>query len=388
MWAHNLTALAYMGLGNGKLSLVHFREALAAAGRTDDKVDIALARSNLGIYYQYAGQFAQARSELEHAIEIHREAAADRRAANSMQRLGRVFLAEGDVAGALEQANQALALATEVHDRWEADCLDLLGAIHGLRADWTSAKSYYRRALALRQRADHRAGLIESLLGLGLVHEQHGDWTEARSLYTSALAHARHMNPNPWLLAALRQLGRLLHRLGERETSREHLTEAASLADTMSDTVELAPLRLTLVECGWFGTEVSLALSALGRALSEGATVELAVDLYATRSRLCQVAVGPAEARADVDEALRLARQLRSPRSEAVAQLAAARGVARRGRSAELPFPGSRPPSHPRGRPTRHTARARPQGVRRLRAVPTQARAHVMLAEPAPSHGR
>jgi len=57
-----------------------------------------------------------------------------------MQRLGRVFLAEGDVAGALEQANQALALATEVHDRWEADCLDLLGAIHGLRADWTSAK--------------------------------------------------------------------------------------------------------------------------------------------------------------------------------------------------------------------------------------------------------
>jgi class 3 adenylate cyclase/tetratricopeptide (TPR) repeat protein len=324
MWAHNLTALAYMGLGRGQPALQHFREAVAAAGRTEDKVDVALARSNLGIFFQYAGKFALARSELEVAIEIHHEAAADRRAVNSMQRLARVLLAEGNVAGALEHANQALALAVEVHDRWEADCLDVLGAIHAVRAEWTRAESSYRQALALRERADHRAGLIESLLGLGLVQERRGDWTAAQATYATAGEHARRMDPNPWLLSALRHLGRLLHRRGERDAAREHLAEAVKLADTMVDTVELAPLQLTLVECDWFGPEIRPALAALGRALTSGATVELAVDVYAARARLRQQASQLVEARADVDEALRLAQQLRSPRSQAVAQCAAA----------------------------------------------------------------
>jgi len=324
MWAHNLTALACMGLGRGEPALHHFREAVSAAERTDDKVDVALARSNLGIFYQYAGQFAQARSELGVAIEIHRAAAADRRAVNSMQRLGRVLLAEGDVVGALEQANQALALATEVHDRWEADCLDVLGAIHTVRAEWERAESSFRQALSLRERADHRAGLIESLLGLGLIQEHRGDWSDARSTYATAAEHARRMDPNPWLLSALRHLGRLLYRSGEREAARGHLALAVALGEAMSHTVELAPLQLTLVECGWFGQEIGPALTALGRALASGATVELAVDVYATRSRLRHLAHESHEAYADVDEALRLSRQLHSPRSLAVAHFAAA----------------------------------------------------------------
>jgi tetratricopeptide (TPR) repeat protein len=132
------------------------------------------------------------------------------------------------------------------------------------------------------------------------------------------------MDPNPWLLSALRHLGRLLYRSGEREAASEHLAEAVALGETMSDMVELAPLQLTLVECGWFGQEIGPALTALGRALASGATVELAVDVYAARSRLRHLADEPREAYADVDEALRLSRQLHSPRSLAVAHCAAA----------------------------------------------------------------
>lgn len=325
MWAHNLTALAYMGLGRGEPALQHFRDAVTAAGRTADKVDVALARSNLGIFYQYAGQFALARSELEIAIEIHREAAADHRAVNSMQRLARVLLAEGNVAGALDHANQALALAAEVHDRWEADCLDVLGAIHAVRAEWTRAESSYRQALALRERADHRAGLIESLLGLGRVQECRGDWTDARATYAAAAEQARRMDPNPWLLSALRHLGLLLYRGGECDTARAYLAEAVSLASAMSGSVELAPLHLTLVECEWFESATDSALAALDDALTTGMAVELVVEAHAHRAQILSLTSGPAEARADVDEALRLARQLRAPRSEAVAQLAAAR---------------------------------------------------------------
>jgi tetratricopeptide (TPR) repeat protein len=313
-----------MGLGQVDRALFHFREARSAAALTDDKVDLALAQSNVGIQCQYAGQFRQARAELERAIVLYREAAADQRAANAMLRLGHVLLAEGEIDGALDLAVQGRALATEAQDRWGADCYDLLGAIDALRARWASAESYYAQALQLRERADHRAGRIESLLGLGLTRERRGDWPGARSCYVEALDHARSMDPCPWLLAALRHTGQLFFILGEQAAARQLLSEVAALVDEMAQTEEFAPAQLVLVACGWFQTDAA-ALAAIDRALAAGATMELRIELHAARARLLQVSGRHARARLDLSAAVQLSQRLGSPRTRALAELTSAR---------------------------------------------------------------
>ena len=211
-----------------------------------DKNLMAIAESNLGIQNYRAARFAVARLHLERAIQLYRQMAHEIRAVNSIQVLGRVHLAEGDLIGAADQAAIARAAAAGGQDRWIADCLDLTGSIQMARGEWVAATSSYTQALDVRERVGHLAGIAKSLLGLGLAAERSGDLREAVCLYRRALTVAQTMDPGPQRLAASRQLGRLLARQGDR-SGPALLSEALALIDPMPQSIEVAA---TLVAAG------------------------------------------------------------------------------------------------------------------------------------------
>ena len=186
-WSHNVLALAAMGRGQVDEAIGHFDQSRSLAERSNDQLDLAMAHSNLGIQHQYAGDFARARAELERAIELCREAVAEHRAINTIQRLGWVLLGEGDLRSALRQAEYARVLASRAADRWVADCHDLLGTVAALQADWTTAIDSFEEALRLRERGPHVVGRVETLLGLGLARQRSGDWPGARADFAEAL---------------------------------------------------------------------------------------------------------------------------------------------------------------------------------------------------------
>lgn len=312
-WAHNALALAAMGRGQVDEALEHYGRFRDLASGTSDRLDQAIAHSNLGVQYQYAGEFRRARAELERAIELCREAGAEHRTINSIQRLGWVLVGEGDLQAALQQAEQARELASRASDRWAADCYDLLGTIFSHRAGWATATASFEQALRLRENGPHAAGRVETLIGLGRVRRHTGDWPGARAIFAEALATASSMEPSPWLVAARRQLGWLLCLTGEREGP--GLVESAlELVQTMPRSIEYGPTVFVAVELGLWRGDRAAATAALEQLLAGGVTAEQRIEIHCLLARRQSEDGDLPAARAHLVEARTLADGFGDPR--------------------------------------------------------------------------
>ena len=168
---------------------------MQAAERSGNKIYLAVVHENLGTQLYFGGQFSEGRSNLDRAITYYRDAAGERRTVLACQRLSRIFLAEGDLDRAYEQAERGRMLAQEVGDRWSAECDAALGAVHSARAAWTEAEARFRQALEVQQRVGHLVGTTDSLLGLGLVYERRGEWPLAEAEYRKAQTIVSEMDP-------------------------------------------------------------------------------------------------------------------------------------------------------------------------------------------------
>jgi len=327
---HNMIATAAQGSGQLDLALEHFSTSLELTIRAGDRLVEALAHSNLGILYQYRGEFGQARVELTRALELRRELGAERRDINTLQRLGWVSLGEGDIEAAIELGERAHDLATRASDRWAADCHDLLGTIFTMKTEWSVATSHFEEAVALRQHGPHVVGRVQTLLGFGTLRQQTGDWAGARELYARALEIASSVSPSPWLVAARRQLGRLRYLTGESD-GLDLMRAAVDLAETMPRSIQYGPTLLAAVECGLWRDDRDGALGALERALASGLTAEVRIDVLCALARFAAEAGDIAAGEQHIESARALVEKLGMPRArcvlfEAAGLLAAARG--------------------------------------------------------------
>jgi DNA-binding SARP family transcriptional activator/class 3 adenylate cyclase len=328
-WAHNTVGLSHMGQGHVEQALEHFELNLRAAERADDKVSMAIALENLGLQHYRAAQFGAARAHLERALAIYRDSATEQRAVLTIQALGRLWLAEGHLDQAREQAELGLALALEAHDRWAAECHDLLGAVQALRADWAAAQTSFERALEIREAVGHAAGVVDSLIGLGLVRQHRGDWASARASYTRAVEVASAMDPSPQLVASRRHLGQLLWLIGDQALAVDQIEQALSLARTIPRSIEYAPTLLAKLH--WYRGSVAEAIELVQQSLVAGMTAELAVEARVLLAVLHVTSQRPDLAQPHIEDALHLAERMGAPRLLGLSHLAAGKLAWRNG---------------------------------------------------------
>ena len=329
-WAHNSVALAQMGRGQLDLAIEHGEVASQHATQTGDPMRLAVAEANLGIVYCFAGDLAKARPRLERAVELYHEQAAERRAANTVQWLGRVWLGLGDPARALELAELASAHATEAHDRWAADCHDLFGMVHILRAEWEDAEARFEQAMTVRSTVGHAASRVGSLLGLGVTYQRRGDWPRAREQYAAALAVAVKMDRSPFEVIARRYLGHLLYLLGD-PAGIDHLEQALVLIEGMPRSVEYASMVHERAETNWRGEPHPALRQYAEQALALEPAADLETRLHLTLSRRCTDDGDLVEARRHAEAARRLSQRLDSPLLIGLAQAADGTILARTG---------------------------------------------------------
>lgn len=329
-WAHNSTALAQMGLGQLDLAIEHGEQACQYASRTGDPMRLAVAEANLGIISWFAGDLARARPRLERAVELYQEQAAERRAANTIQWLGRVWLGLGEADKARDLAEIASAHATEAHDRWAADCHDLFGLVHLLRAEWDEAEARFEQAMLVRASVGHAASRVGSLLGLGVAQQRRGAWHRAREQYEAALAVALEMDRSLFEVTARRYLGQLLCLQGE-PSGPAQLDQALELIEQMPHTVEQAPFLGVRAEVNWRDEPAATRRSYLEQALALAPAAELEASLRLALARRHIEDGNIAEARAQAEAADVLAVRLGSPLLIGLAQTAHGTILARSG---------------------------------------------------------
>ncbi len=262
-----LNALAVTSFLREKVepAISYCREALREAGQ-DESIQ-AVVSQNLGYFYQYKGDDAEAAESYEMALGFlelrgrpeqifslrlragklfwrlgnHEKARAHLSdAARLFDNLGkggeevraRVALASAQIGmGEYELAQASLKDSLEVckktEDRaGEALTYGQMGATFAAQYRFTRALQHYENSLELNRELENKEGEAANLAGMGDIHRARGDFAEAREAYEMALGINRKRGDARAEAKALWSLGRVCIEEGERETAREHLNEA------------------------------------------------------------------------------------------------------------------------------------------------------------------
>lgn len=172
-----------LGLGQRLLA-----EALAHPGAQARDLERSRALFTLGQICNFLGRFDEALAHLQDSLAIGRELGDRQQVAASLQPLGIVLTAKGDLAAARSCYEEAIVLAHEIGEKWKiATALNNRAQLHRLEGELDAAQRLFEGALALfRQLGDQESTAI-TLLNLAMIGIYSGAVDDARAMLLETL---------------------------------------------------------------------------------------------------------------------------------------------------------------------------------------------------------
>jgi tetratricopeptide (TPR) repeat protein len=173
-------------------------DALARPGAEARTVFRCRALHTAGQVESLMGNFAQAQTHLQQALEIAHELGDTARAAMVLEALGSTCTGQGDRTAARGYLEQGLALARQRGERRGlAAALNTLAQLHRLEGALDAAEPLYEQGLALTVQLGDREGTAVALLNLAMVAIGRGLHEHASTLLIEALDLAEAVGSKP-----------------------------------------------------------------------------------------------------------------------------------------------------------------------------------------------
>jgi len=311
----NLGSLQY-SFGRMREAMKLFEDSSEAARRAND----ALLESRAELYIGHTAVMMEARARAEAALgrakSLSRERGDGRGEAEATRVLGQLYSRLGENQKALEYFEEAQALLRPLNDPGtEATLSNAIGQLYFDMGEAETALSHYEKALELNQALQFRRREAATLLEVGRCQLNLGRHEKSAVSFERALALYRKLE-NPMLEAdVLQEMGRLRESLGDEEGAFRYFEDAIELKTSVGD---LRGRSFVLDEMGSLhrklgNHEEALRgfLEAVKRSreaddpLFESLALYHASMAYRDQGRL-------AEARAAVEDSIRLAETLRA----------------------------------------------------------------------------
>jgi tetratricopeptide (TPR) repeat protein len=246
------TAIVQTRLGNYQEAEQNFRESLALREQKNDEMGIAMCYDGLAELYQYQGKYTQALELFQKALEIKQNYKSDKiqnDEKDNIQRilimanrsliitylkLGNLFKEWDNHALALENYEQALALAVEIGDRkGEADALMAIGDIRSLASKNESPPAHYLQAIAIYHEIDNRPGQGTGIKKLGDHLRLMGNKEGSLLQYKEALTIFEELSMLSELAELYADLATVYTSLGQNQEAIEYYERALAIASPL-----------------------------------------------------------------------------------------------------------------------------------------------------------
>jgi predicted ATPase/class 3 adenylate cyclase/Tfp pilus assembly protein PilF len=278
-----------------------------AAGETLTALNLGICLEKL---WDVRGYLSEGRDWLERASALPMDGVPGGPRAQALSNAGALALAQGDLDGARDLQERALAIirevATEGGQRGTAHTLNRLGIIAYLQGDTDRAVALQEDALARFRALGDGSAAATTLNNLGVNAEAAGDLARARTLYEEALVLQREAGDIQSIAIYLSNLGGIARQQGDHPAAvaayRESLLAWRGLQDrwnsatTLLEVARLASMR--------HGHERAARLFGSAEALAEAVGVPLVVreeeradyarDVAAVRAALGEAAFAAA----------------------------------------------------------------------------------------------
>jgi CHAT domain-containing protein/Flp pilus assembly protein TadD len=154
----------------------------------------------------------------------------------SQRTLGRLAIARGDVAAAVDHFEKSLKFSESSDDRRDvAKALTSLGNIDRLMGDYAQAESRWSASFDIYLQAGDKLGQAKLLTNLGMLRGAQGDYPGAISKFDESLIIFKELNDLPGQSRAVNNLGNLFRLQGDYREAQNRYQAALELSRRAND---------------------------------------------------------------------------------------------------------------------------------------------------------
>ncbi len=216
---------AYLQLGNGKMNLGQYDEALKFTNdalkfyeqllTSENLVDKALIKkqkartyNNIGIIYWYQGNYPEALNNHFVSLEIRKEIGDKKGIASCYNNIGLVFGNQGNYPEALKSYFAALKIHEELGDKQSIAASNInIGNIYRFQDKYPEALKNFFAALKIHQKIEDKRGIAISISSIGTVYDDQGNFPEAMKYYFAALKIREELGDKQGIASAYNNIG-------------------------------------------------------------------------------------------------------------------------------------------------------------------------------------
>lgn len=306
--ARNDLAYTEWATGNQGGAIKLYQEALDGFRAAGDKPEIAKVGYNLAFMTPPG---AERLARVAESIEAANAVGNTRLAGKVTHLWGDTLYTLGQLRGALDKLNQALALLSKPEDRGDrARVLISLGRTYTAHLRYDAALGYYEAALAIHRELGEKHSIVYALNSIAATYRSLGNLTKASTAGREALVVARQTGAANLLAGTLTNQARLHLAKGEHRAALELLRESLRLhAGSMG--LEFLCMAEAHAKLGQNAEAIESAGQAIQRATKLGGQHFLAQAHY-WRSRALDADGRGAEALPGIRAALAITEKLRA----------------------------------------------------------------------------
>jgi tetratricopeptide (TPR) repeat protein len=245
------------------------REAAEYAARIHDTVGEANANSDIGVFYEYQGDYKTALSQYMKALAVWERTSNDKGKGTALTNIANLYNHTNDYPNALKYYQSALRLHEKVGNKKAAGAtLNNMGMIFKQMGDSKNAMEHYRRSLSMLDKEKHKKFIANCYINIGEVYNVMKNYDSA--LYYSRLARGLYieLDDNKGQSLAHTNIGVVYMSIGKLDLAVENYRKVLELQEVIQDKKEIANANENLGEAYMLMKKPAAALECFERALA------------------------------------------------------------------------------------------------------------------------
>ncbi len=191
----HLMAVAYRMLSKPEEVLRSEQQALTIWRSVGQKRGLALSLNEMARAQAALGKSKDATSNFQEALQIRRDIGDKGGLADTLIDMGNFSDDRGDHDGAVKMYKEALQLERDIGDEgMQAVCLNNIGSVYSEKSQYEDALTYFQQVLQLREKSKVPQDIVDAVHNLGDVSTSMGQYEQAIAYYMRALDMRRSIN--------------------------------------------------------------------------------------------------------------------------------------------------------------------------------------------------
>jgi tetratricopeptide (TPR) repeat protein len=180
--------IAYRLMNKPEEALRNYQEALTIERSIGFKRGVAASLNEMGQVYSLLGKPDTALASFKEALQVRKEIGAKKESGDTLIDLGSFYEDRGQHEQALKMFQESLQIQRDFGDEaYQALCLINIGNVYLTNGHYDDALTYFQQALQLREKLKLTGGIAETVYNLGKTNAKLGQYDQALSQYLRAL---------------------------------------------------------------------------------------------------------------------------------------------------------------------------------------------------------